>query len=79
MFLSRRSSQMTQLFYKPWTCKLVGHVGVFHFIALILSGLKSASVAVCSDDSAFLSLFSSQGSNAAQPKRKFRTLHFAWS
>ena len=44
------ASQMTQLFYKHSTYKLVGHVGVFHCITLTLSGLKSASMAICGDD-----------------------------
>ena len=73
------ASQMAQLFYKHSTYTSVGHVGVFHFLALILSGLKSASMVICRDGSVFLSFCSSRGSNNAQPRGNFKTLHFAWS
>ena len=67
------ASQMTQLFCKHSTYKLVGPAGVFHCITLTLSGLKSASMAICGDDW-FLSLCSSGGSHTAQPRGNFRTL-----
>ena len=74
------ASQMTQLLYKHSTYKFVGHVGVFHFIALILSGLKLASMAIWSDGSVFLSLCSSQGSNTTlHSQGETSGLYFAWS